>query len=143
MIQWPSGCTLSSRPGARPLSGVTPVSSTHRTPTGLGPHAFDARRRLAFLAAALEPPPSFPLIEYDVPPPPPDEMIYVDRPILVFDDPEFDFAPPPPPEFIVLPPPPPPVALFVLPIPTYVPVPVWVRPPVYVAPPPSNNVIFN
>ena len=118
-----------------------------------GPHAFDARRRLAFLAAALEPPPSFPLIEYDVPPPPPDEMIYVDRPILIFDDPEFDFAPPPPPpiifipppppEFIVLPPPPPPVALFVLPIPTYVPVPVWVRPPVYVAPPPSNNVIFN
>jgi uncharacterized caspase-like protein len=116
-----------------------------------GPHAFDARRRLAFLAAALEPPPSFPLIEYDVPPPPPDEIIYVDRPILAFDDPQFDFAPPPPPlviflpppppEFILLPPPPPPVTLFVLPIPVYLPVPVWTRPPAYVAPPP-NNVIF-
>ena len=117
-----------------------------------GPHAFDARRRLEFLAAALEPPPSFPLIEYDVPPPPPDEIVYIDRPVLIFDDPEFDFAPPPlplviflpppPPDFIVLPPPPPPLALFVLPIPVYVPVPVWTRPPVYVAPPP-NNVIFS
>ena len=38
-----------------------------------GPHAFDARRRLEFLAAALEPPPSFPLIEsHSVPPAKPD-----------------------------------------------------------------------
>ncbi len=116
-----------------------------------GPHAADARRRLAFLTAALEPPPSFALIDYDVPPPPPDEIVYVDRPVLIFDDPEFAFAPPPPPlvvflpppppEFIVLPPPPPPVAVFVLPIPVYMPVPVWTRPPAYVAPPP-NNIIF-
>ena len=118
-----------------------------------GPHAADARRRLAILAAVLEPPPSFPMIEYDVPPPVPDEIVYVDRPVLVFDDPGFGFAPPPPPPlfilappppyFVVPPPPPPPVALFVLPIPVYTPVPVWVRPPVYVAPPPPNNVIFN
>jgi uncharacterized caspase-like protein len=116
-----------------------------------GPHAGDARRRLAYLAAALEPPPSFPLIDYDVPPPLPDESIYVDRPVLIFDDPEFAFAPPPPPpiyflpppspDFILLPPPPPPVEAFVLPIPIYVPVPIWCEPPAYVVPPP-NNVIF-
>src|SRR5215475_9460120 len=117
-----------------------------------GPHAADAHRRLAFLAAALEPPPSFTMLAYDLPPPPPEEIVYVRRPVLVFDDPVLAFAPPPPtpvvflappsPEFVVLPPPPPPVALFVLPIPVYRPIPVWVRPPAYVAPPP-NNVIYN
>ena len=116
-----------------------------------GPHAPDARRRLDYLAAALEPPPSFPLIDYDVPPPPPDEVGYVDRPVLMFDDPDFAFLPPPPPpifflpppppDFILLPPPLPPIDLFVLPIPVYVPVPVWCEPPAYVVPPP-NNVIF-
>jgi uncharacterized caspase-like protein len=117
-----------------------------------GPHAPDAHRRLAFLAAALEPPPSFALLAYDLPPPPPEEIVYIRRPVLVFDDPVFAFAPPPPPpvvflapvpaEFVVLPPPPPPVGLFLLPIPIYRPVPVWVRPPPYVAPPPRNNVIY-
>jgi uncharacterized caspase-like protein len=116
-----------------------------------GPHAADAERRLAYLAAALEPPPSFPMIDYDVPPPPPDESIYLDRPVLAFDDPEFGFAPPlpppvyflppPSPDFILLPPPPEPVDFFVLPIPIYVPVPIWCEPPAYVVPPP-NNVIF-
>ena len=118
-----------------------------------GPHAYDARRKLARLAAALEPPPVFPVLAYDVPPPPPEEIVFVDRPVLAFDDPVFDLPPPPlspifllpppPPEFIVLPPPPPPIGLFVLPVPVYRPVPVWVRPPVYVAPPPPNNVIFS
>ena len=84
-----------------------------------GPHAADARRRLAILTAPLEPPPTFAVIDYDVPPPPPDEIVYVDRPVLVFGDPEFDFVPPPPPpvfflppppeDFVVLEPPPPPV----------------------------------
>ena len=46
-----------------------------------GSHAGDARRRLAILAAALEPPPAFAVIDYDVPPPPPDEVVYVDRPV--------------------------------------------------------------
>ena len=124
-------------------------SYLHRYPRG--PHAADARRRLAYLAAALEPPPSFPLLDYDVPPPPPDESMYIDRPVLMFDDPDFAFAPPPPPpifflpppspDFILLPPPPPPVDFFVLPIPIYVPVPIWCEPPAYVVPPP-NNVIF-
>src|SRR5579885_867464 len=69
-----------------------------------GPHAADARRRLAYLAATLEPPPSFAVIDYDVPPPPPDEFVYVDRPVLYFDDPDFDFPPPPPPLVVFLPP---------------------------------------
>jgi uncharacterized caspase-like protein len=117
-----------------------------------GPHVGDAHRRLAFLAAAFEPPPSFAMMAYDLPPPPPEEIIYIRRPVLMFDDPVFGFAPPPPapviflapppPEFVVLAPPPPPVGIFVLPMPVYRPVPVWVRPPQYVAPPP-NNVIYN
>ncbi|MCD0415631.1 caspase family protein [Rubrivivax sp. JA1024] len=116
-----------------------------------GPHAADARRRLEILAAALEPPPSFAMIDYDVPPPPPDEIVYVDRPVLMFSDPEFDFAPPPPPpvyllpppppDFVELPPPPPPIGLFYLPRPLFVPIPAYVQPPVYVQPPP-NNIIF-
>jgi uncharacterized caspase-like protein len=117
-----------------------------------GPHAADAQRRLAFLAAALEPPPAFTALAYDVPPPPPEEIVYIRRPVLFFSDPVFAFAPPPrppviflappPPEFVLLPPPPPPVGIFVLPVPVYRPVPVWVRPPAYVAPPPPNNVIY-
>ncbi len=117
-----------------------------------GPHAWDARRRLAMLAAALEPPPAFAAIDYgDVPPPPPDEYDYVDRPVLAFDDPDYGFAPPPPPpvyflpppepEFVVLPPPPPPIGVFVLPVPVFVAVPTYVVAPRYVAPPP-NNIIF-
>src|ERR1700686_1708758 len=125
-------------------------SSLQRYPRG--PHAGDARRRLAILTAPLEPPPSFAVYDYDVPPPPPDEIIYVDRPVLVFSDPDFDFAPPPPPPIFFLPPPPPDFivlappfvafGLFILPQPFFVPIPVYVRPPIYVAPPP-NNIIFN
>jgi len=117
-----------------------------------GPHAEDARRRLAILTQPLEPPPQFAMIDYDIPPPLPEEMIYVDRPFLAFSDPEFDFAPPPPPplfflpppppDFVVLEPPPPSIGLFVLPQPLFVPIPVYVVAPVYVAPPP-NNIIYN
>ena len=116
-----------------------------------GPHAPDARRRLVILTAPLEPPPSFAMMDYDVPPPPPDEIAYFDRPVLYFGDPDFDFVPPPPPpvfflppappDFVVLPPPIAPVGLFILPQPLFVPIPVFVRPPLYVAPPP-NNIIF-
>ena len=116
-----------------------------------GPHAADARRRLAILTAPLEPPQAFAAIDYDVPPPPPDEIVYVERPVLYFSDPEFDFAPPPPPPIFFLPPPPPdfvvleppllPIGLFILPQPYFVPIPVYVRPPIYVAAPP-NNIIF-
>jgi uncharacterized caspase-like protein len=114
-----------------------------------GPHAFDARRRLAYLSADYDPPPAFIPLAYDVPPPPPDEFVYFRRPVLVFSDPVFAFAPPPPPviflatpAFVVLAPPPPPIGVFVLPVPVYTPVPVWVRPPVYITAPPANNVIF-
>jgi uncharacterized caspase-like protein len=120
-----------------------------------GPHAWDARRRLSYLSAALEPPPAFAMMDYDLPPPPPDEFVYVDRPVFYFGDPEFAFAPPPPPPVFFLGPPPddfvelaPPivaigaVGLFLLPRPAFVPMPVFVRPPVYVRPPP-NNIIFN
>lgn len=117
-----------------------------------GPHAWDARRRLEHFDAALEPPQTFAVYAYDVPPPPPEEIVYVDRPVLYFDDPDFDFAPPPPVaviflpprprDFIELPPPPPPVGVFLLPTPVFVPVPAWVNPPHDIFPPP-NDVIFN
>jgi len=117
-----------------------------------GPHAWDARRRLEHFDAALEPPPSFAIIDYDVPPPPPEEIVYVDRPVLYFDDPDFDFdppppvavvfLPPPPPDFVVLAPPPPPVGIFVLPEPAFVPMPLWINPPRDIVPPP-DNIIFN
>jgi len=97
-----------------------------------GPHVNDARWRLETFAAAMVPPPSFTPIVYDVPPPPPAEIIYVDRPVLVFSDPVFGFVPPPPivflapvPAYLVFPPPPPPIGLFVLPVPVFVPVPLW------------------
>jgi uncharacterized caspase-like protein len=116
-----------------------------------GPHAWDARRRLAIMSAALEPPRSFAAIVYDVPPPPPEEIVYIDRPVLYFSDPVFAFAPPPPPplfflprpppDFIVLAPPPLPIGLFVLPTPLFVAMPLFVRAPSYIAPPP-NNIIF-
>jgi uncharacterized caspase-like protein len=117
-----------------------------------GPHAGDARRRLAILTAPLEPPPTFAMMDYDVPPPPPAEVVYVDRPVLYFSDPDFGFVPPPPPPVYFCPPPPPDfvvlapplavVGLFVLPQPVFVPIPAFYSPPVYVAPPP-NNIIFN
>jgi len=117
-----------------------------------GPHAWDARRRLAILSAALEPPPTFTMIDYDLPPPPPDELVFVDRPVFYFGDPVFAFAPPPPPPVYYLPPPPPdfvvltppfaPVGLFILPQPVFVPVAAYVVAPAYVAPP-RNNIIFN
>ena len=125
-------------------------SYLRRYPRGF--HANDARRRLAYLSAAFEPPPRFEIISYDVPPPPPEEVIYVERPVLIFDDPDFGFEPPPPPPIFFLPPrpvyfidlapPPPAVYAYVLPVPAYVPVPVYINTPDYVAPPP-NNVIYN
>lgn len=114
-----------------------------------GPHAPDARRRLAFLTAPPAPPAGYAAFDYDVPPPPPDEIIYVRRPYLYFADPGYGFVEPPPPPLFFLPPrpsyfrpPPPPVGLYLLPVPVFVPVPVYVRPPVYVVAPPANNVVF-
>ena len=72
-----------------------------------GPHVADARRRLDYLSAAFEPPPSFAVITYDVPPPLEEEVVYFRRPVLVFDDPDYGFFPPPPPPVFFLAPPPP------------------------------------
>ena len=58
-----------------------------------GQHAQDARRRLRYLDAALAPPSYYVPFVYDVPPPPPYEYVYVDRPVVVFDEPQF--VPPP------------------------------------------------
>lgn len=117
-----------------------------------GPHAWDARRRLEHFEAALEPPEDFTVYAYDVPPPPEEEIVYVDRPVIYFDDPDFDFEPPPPvavvflppppPDFVVLAPPPPPIGIFVLPSPVFVPFPRWINPPRDIVPPP-DNIIFN
>ncbi len=106
-----------------------------------GPHPWDARRRLAMLRAQFEPPPDFAMYDFGVQPPPPDELIFVDRPVLIFADPEFRRPPPPPPfflpprprEFSVLPPPPPPRERFFLPTPPATAVPNFVRPPRTVA----------
>src|SRR5262249_15597579 len=72
-------------PWARPYLADTPDaywSYLRRYPRG--PHAADARRRLAILTAPLDPPQSFAMLDYDVPPPPPDEFVYIDRPVLAF-----------------------------------------------------------
>jgi uncharacterized caspase-like protein len=102
-----------------------------------GPHVWDARRRLAMLAAAYEPPPDFAYYDFGVPPPPPDELVYVDQPIIIFAGPRYAppprpplfFLPPRPREYAVLPPPPPPRERFFLPIPAGPAVPAFVRPP--------------
>jgi uncharacterized caspase-like protein len=106
-----------------------------------GPHVWDARRRLAMLSAAYDPPPDFPVFDFGVPPPPPTELVFIDQPVVMFIGPRY--APPPPPplfflpprphEFAGLPPPPPPGGRFGLPIPAVTAIPVFVRPPPTVA----------
>ena len=64
-----------------------------------GPHVADARRRLAMISAAYEPPPDFqPMTYQDLAPPPQDEGFYEEQPVYAFDA----FGPPPippPPEY--------------------------------------------
>ena len=93
-----------------------------------GPHVADARRRLAMISAAYEPPPDFqPMVYQDLPPPPPDEDFYEVQPYYAFD--EFGPPPPPPPpeyyqeyyyveddDWRDLPPPPPPPGIGFLPV---------------------------
>ncbi len=113
-----------------------------------GPHATAARLRLAALTAPSAPPADFQAIAYDVPPPPPDELPFVDGPVFDFVEPGYGLPPlPPPPDywlppvpigFIDLPPPPPPEGLFFLPIPAFVPLPVYYDPPPFVVFPYDN-----
>jgi len=117
-----------------------------------GPHVADAQRLLSLRAAEFAPPPAFQPIDMGYPPPPPEELVYVDRPVLYFDDPGFGFPPPPPPpvyflappppDFVVLPPPYIVGAAFVLPVPVFVPVPLYVSTPAYIVAPPQNNLIY-
>ncbi|WP_165492650.1 caspase family protein, partial [Lichenihabitans psoromatis] len=96
-----------------------------------GPHVYDARRRLASLSAAFDPPSNFNVIDYDVPPPPEVEYRVFDEPRIILSEP--DYAPPPPPPvvflpprptyFVDLPPPPPSIAPGFLPIPIPIPIP--------------------
>jgi uncharacterized caspase-like protein len=104
-----------------------------------GPHSWDARRRLGMLGAPIDSPPDFAMFDFGVPPPPPDELTFVDQPVLIFGGPGFAppprprefFLPPRPREFAVLPPPPPPRERFMLPTPAAVPM--FARPPRSVA----------
>lgn len=61
-----------------------------------GPHVEDAYRRLAFLRASQQPPAQFSAIDYEIPKPPPEENVYLERPTLSFGDPAYDFTPLPP-----------------------------------------------
>jgi uncharacterized caspase-like protein len=115
-----------------------------------GPHAAEAQWRLDALAAPAAPPPSFTPIAYDVPPPPPAEFVYVERPVLILGDPVFGFVPPPPIVFLAPPPAylvyPPPVMVadpFVLPVPAFIPFPAYINPPPFVAPPAGNMIFTN
>ena len=106
-----------------------------------GPHASDARRRLGMLGAPFEGPADFALVDFGVPPPPPNEMVFVDRPVVMFWGPGYEppprplvrFLPPRPREFAALPPPPPPRERFSLPTPGAGVVPAFVKPPRTVA----------
>ncbi len=60
-----------------------------------GPHVADATRALTRIGAATTLPPKFARLDYDVPPPLPDELDYVERPMLILDDPSFGFESPP------------------------------------------------
>jgi len=61
-----------------------------------GPHVADAGRLLTQMGAATTLPSQFARIDYDVPPPLPDELEYIERPTLILDDPELGFEHPPP-----------------------------------------------
>jgi uncharacterized caspase-like protein len=117
-----------------------------------GPHMADARRLLTRLGAAIAPPAKFAMMEYDVPSPLPDEMEYVERAVLAFDDPAFALEPPPaspvyflqppPAELLALKPPAAPPEAHILPAPTFVSLPAYVDVPAYVVAPP-NSFVFN
>jgi uncharacterized caspase-like protein len=115
-----------------------------------GPHAEDVRRRLSELSAATQPPNDFPSIDYDVPPPAPEETGYVEGSAVDFAEWHFGplpsapsyVLPPTPPDLAVLPEPWQPETVYALPVPGFVPIPIWFSPPRYVTPPP-NSIIFN
>ena len=108
-----------------------------------GPHVADAGGLLKRLGASIAPPSNFARMDYDVPSPSPDELEYIERSVLVFDDPTFAFEqpqPPPvyflapsPPEFLDLTPPTAPSQAHLLPTPSPLPLPAYVHLPADVA----------
>jgi uncharacterized caspase-like protein len=119
-------------------------SYLERYPRGL--HVADARRLLARSGAPIAPPFKFKIMEYDVPPPLPDELEYIERAVLTFNDPAFAFEPPQPspvyflepptPELLALAPPDASAGAHALPEPMFLPLPAHVSvPPRVVAPP--------
>jgi uncharacterized caspase-like protein len=115
-----------------------------------GPHLADARWLLTHLGATIEPPSKFARMDYDVPPPLPDELEYVERTVLVFNDPAFGFEKPQrssvyflepsPPEFLDLTPPTVPPAAYLLPMPRPMPLPDYLRVPADVVAPPNTFI---
>jgi uncharacterized caspase-like protein len=130
-------------------TGTPEAYWTYLTRYPRGPHAADARRLLTHLDAATEPPPKFTMIDCEVPPPLPDELPLMERPVLVFGDPEFAFAPPPAlstkflalPEFPISAPPAAPRDAYILPAPALEPLPVYINVPPDVVPPPNPSVV--
>ncbi|WP_050044086.1 caspase domain-containing protein [Bradyrhizobium sp. LTSPM299] len=117
-----------------------------------GPHVADARRLLTRLGAAVAPASGFARVEYDVPPPLPDELQFIERTVLVFDDPVFGLELPqqapiyflePPPEFLSLAPPAAPSEAYVLPVPMFVSLPVYIDLPAVVVRPPGPPISNN
>jgi uncharacterized caspase-like protein len=91
----------------RTLQATEPVaywSYLERYPHG--PHVAEAERILKQMAAMTTPPSKFARMDYDIPPPSPDELEYIERPALMLDDPAFGFeSPPPTPAHFLEPPP--------------------------------------
>ena len=116
-----------------------------------GAHAADARRRLSQLGAASAPPAKFAMMEYDMPPPLPDELEFVERTALLFNDPALAlespqpspayFLEPPPPELLALAPPDAASEAYVLPATSFVPLPVYVELPANVEAPSNSPVL--
>jgi uncharacterized caspase-like protein len=116
-----------------------------------GPHLADAGRLLKRLGAPIELPPKFARMDYDIPPPLPDELEYIERSMLVLDDPAFAFEPiqptpvyflePSPAQFLDLKPPAAPSGAHTLPAPPFLPLPAYVRLPADVVLP--NRLISN
>jgi uncharacterized caspase-like protein len=115
-----------------------------------GPHLADAGRLLTNLGATVAPASKFARMEYEVPPPLADELEYIERPVLVFDDPAFGLEPPrqspgyflepQPPEFLNLSPPAAPTEAYVLPAPMFVSLPVYLKVPADVVAPPGSLI---
>ena len=116
-----------------------------------GAHVADAVRCLTRLGAATTPPSKFAMMEYDVPPPLPDELEFVGRAVLLLNDPAFAveapqplpayFLEPSPPELLALAPPGAPSEAYGLPALRFVPLPAYVAVPAYVEAPPHSLAV--